>query len=375
LQQEETGMNKTPVVGTHNRHAKFEIFTTTPLNVGEQVFISGSCSTLGSWRPDGFPLTRSDDNLWTGIVEIPSNEKIEFKITRGTWASEEVLPSGRIAYNYVIQPRDDGRISHRIYTWKDKQQAPAPVITGNYRIHEGFHSKYLRFDRRVIVWLPPFYEQNPDHRYPVLYMQDGQQVFDPRTSTWNQDLEVDEHCEQMILNGQLQEVIVVGIYSTEDRYLEYHPALAGGEYARFLITELKPFIDSHYRTKPDRDSTAIAGASMGGSIAFYLAWTRPDIFFGAACLSPAFRFRDDSSIPEMVRQAQSLPDVKIYLYCGEGDATERELMEGMREMEKMLKKKGYGPHQLKVQAEAKAVHREAAWARYTPEWLTFLFGR
>ncbi|HBA83901.1 MAG TPA: hypothetical protein DCZ95_07405 [Verrucomicrobia bacterium] len=366
-------MNKTPAI--HHRHARFEIFTTIPLNVGDQVFISGSCESLGSWRPDGFPLMRTDDNLWTGVVEIPAHEKVEYKITRGDWAAEEVLSDGRVPGNYIIQPGEESRTSHRVHTWKDKQQAPAPIITGNYRVHESFHSQYLRFDRRVIVWLPPFYEQNPDRRYPVLYVQDGQQVFDPQTSTWNQDLQVDEHCERMILNGQLRETIVVAVYSTEDRYLEYHPALAGIEYARFLITELKPFIDEQYRTQPGREATAVAGASMGGSIAFHLAWTRPDIFFGAACLSPAFRFRDDSTIPEMVKKAKSVPDVKFYLYCGEGDATERELMEGVREMEKALRKKGCDARRLAVQTDAKAVHRESSWALYTPEWLAFLFGK
>ena len=330
------------------KNVRFEVLTTIPLPIGEQVFITGHDPELGSWAPDGFPLTRADDNLWTGSADFPAQAKLEFKITRGAWSSEEVLADGRIPGNHTLQPDAQPYFSHRVFSWKDLSPGPAPRITGNYRIHDSFHSQFLRFDRRVIVWLPPFYEQNADRRYPVLYMQDGQQVFDPQTSTWNQDWQVDEACEEMILKGQIKDVIVVAVYSTEDRCIEYHPALAGGEYAHFLVQELKPFVDRTYRTQTGRESTAVAGSSMGGSMAFFLAWTLPEVFFGAACLSPAFRFRDDHSIPDLVQAAPATPDLKVYLYGGDGDATERELLLGINEMEQLLRKKGFGEDTLLV---------------------------
>ncbi len=357
------------------KSVSFEIETTVPLPVGEQIFLAGPGPVLGGWAPEGFPLTRVDDNLWTASVSLPSGAPVEFKITRGAWSSEEVLPGGRIPGNHAVHPFTQPVFRHRIFGWKDLSPGPAPRITGNYRIHDSVHSQFLRFDRRVIVWLPPFYERNAARRYPVLYMQDGQQVFDPQTSTWNHDWEVDEHCEEMILKGQLKDLIVVAVYSTEDRCLEYHPALAGAEYARFLIEELKPFIDGAYRTEPSRHCTAVAGSSMGGCISFYLAWTRPDVFFGAACLSPAFRFRDDHSMPDMVREAATGPDLKIYLYGGDGDATERELLGGIQEMETLLRGKGFDDQALKMRMIPGALHREEDWARVTPEWLQFLFGR
>ena len=206
--------------GSRSRRVIFEIFTTAPLPVGEQVFIAGGSDSLGNWRPDGLPLTRTDDNMWSGVADVQPDETLEFKITRGSWDTEETLPDGRVPTNRIVFPGQSPGFSHRVYNWKDSAMAPTPEITGNYRIHEGFHSNFLRYDRRIIVWLPPFYEQNKDRHYPVLYMQDGQKVFDPRTSTWNYDWGVDECCQMLILNGHFHEAMVLGVYSTVDRFME-----------------------------------------------------------------------------------------------------------------------------------------------------------
>jgi predicted alpha/beta superfamily hydrolase len=356
------------------RRIQFEIHTAAPLSAGEQIFISGDRPELGAWQPDGLPLTRMEDDCWCATLDLPAGAPVEFKITRGSWDAEEALADGRIPTNHVIGSQGDEVIRHRVYSWKDSAPPNAPRITGNYRVHESFHSCYLRFDRKVIVWLPPHYELRPDQRYPVLYMQDGQQVFDPVTSTWQQDWEVDENCERLITDGRLRELIVVAVYSTEDRCVEYNPSLAGREYARFLLDELKPFIDREYRTEAGR-SAAIAGSSLGGTMAFYLAWIRPDIFFGAACLSPAFRFGDDHHCLDLVREGGLLPDLKLYLHCGGGDATERELMAGVREMAALLQERGCDAARLMLREDPAGKHCESAWARWTPEWLAFLFGR
>ena len=358
------------------RQLTFEITTRTALPVGEQVFITGNQDTLGNWQPDGFPLTRVDDNVWLGTALLPNDRPIEFKITRGSWNSEETLADGSAPGNQAVEPGGDRIVTHAISGWMDMGPAPAPQISGNYRIHDAFHSRYLRFDRRVIVWLPPSYEKRPDLRYPVLYMQDGQQVFDPQTSTWNQDWEVDEWCTKLIPEKKMQEVIVVAAYSTEDRFVEYSPSLAGSQYVRFVIDELKPFIDREYRTHPGRESTAVAGSSLGASIAFFMAWTRPEVFFGAACLSPAFRFRNDQMVLELVRHTAQRPDLRIYLYGGLGDPTEQELAEGMYEMAKLLKAAGFARDvNLRTSDDPAGKHTEVSWAQHTDEWLTFLFGK
>lgn len=359
-----------------NRQITFEVITRVPLPVGEQVFISGNQHVLGNWNSEGFPLARTDDNTWAGSVILPVTEIVEYKVTRGSWESEEVQEDGRIPPNFVLEAGRSRVVRHEVKRWRDSNPGTTPQITGNYKVHEGFHSKFLRFDRTVIVWLPPSYEFAKSRRYPVLYLQDGQQVFDPQTSTWKQDWEVDEWCTRLIAEDRLKETILVAVYSTDDRFVEYNPSMAGPEYARFVVDELKPFIDREYRTRPERDSTAVAGASMGATVSFYLAWTHPDVFFGAACLSPAFRFNQDEFLFDLVKENAKAPDIRLFLYCGGGDSTEKELAETMAKMLRLLKARGLkAGKSLLVEEDASACHNETAWAKHTGAWLRFLFGK
>ncbi len=357
------------------RRCTFRISTETPLPAGEQVFISGNDPALGDWAPDGLPLTRVQDCLWTGTAVLPAGRTIEYKITRGSWQAEEALPSGAFSPNKTLRPGAGAVIENKVLRWRDSQLPPAPQITGNYEIHRNVKSKFLAEPRDVIVWLPPSWSKKGTASYPVLYMHDGQQVFDPNTSTWNHALDVDDYCTELMKAGEMQEIIVVAVYSTGDRAVEYDPAAKGEDYAKFIVEELKPFMDKTYRTKPGRESTAVAGASRGGDISFYLAWTRPDVFFGAACLSPAFRFEGREPCLDAVRNALTVPDIKCYLYCGSGDPLERELMPGMRDMARQLRLAGYKDGvNLLVEEDEPAAHNEESWSRHTPSWLKFLFG-
>lgn len=347
----------------------FEISTLTPLPLGEQVFIAGNLEGLGCWRPDGLPLTRVADDLWLGVVPCDAGEVIEYKVTRGSWDTEEVTPDGVIPQNFTAVAAEGLVVRHTVRNWKDRSALSRPGIVGNYRVHENFRSAYLRCPRPVIVWLPPSYEDAPDRRYPVCYFQDGQQIFDPQTATGGQDWQVDDWAEKMMTQGEICEFIGVAIHSTEDRPLEYHPCMAGPAYEKFLLTELKPWIDCEYRTVPD--AGYIAGASLGGTIAFWLFSRHPTIFRGAACLSTAFRLGGDwvnDKIPVPTENS------RLFLYNGLGDPTELEIAEGVREMIQRLKAAGWreGQNLLWV-TDPEGRHHEASWAKRTPEWLRFLF--
>jgi predicted alpha/beta superfamily hydrolase len=359
------------------RTAIFEITTMHPLPVGEQIFIAGNHKQLGAWRPDGLPLDRIDDLVWRGEATVPDQPPLEYKITRGDWLTEACAADETLPDNHIhIWSAEETSVTfkHTIPQWNDTR-IKHPRIVGNYRVHTEVTSAHLRHARTVIVWLPPSYELETDRRYPVLYMQDGEQVFDPTTSTYNQDWEVDEWCTKLIKEKQLQEIIVVGVYSSPDRFIEYNPSQLGGAYVSFLTDELKPMIDEQYRTLHDRGATAIAGASMGGGLAFYAAWSRPDIFFGAACLSPAFDYKEDRFLLDLVKDASAAPAIKLYLYCGQDDELERTLSTGMHTMLHLLDEKGVhtGP-MLMVEEDPQGQHNEASWARHTDRWLIHLFG-
>jgi len=374
--QRQGGYVKKSVQKDRYRTVTFQVETMVPLPAGEQIFISGSADELGNWNATGFALSRTDDNLWKGSTTLPADQTVEYKITRGSWEAEEVFTDGQITGNYSLTP---GRIEvmiHLVHHWKDLVLGPTPQIVGNYRFLENFKSAFLKQKRDIIIWLPPTYEEDPTRRYPVLYMQDGQQVFDPQTSTWGKAWNVDEACMHLIGQQQIEEFIVVAVYSTSDRDDEYQPAVEGRSYARFLIEELKPFIDEHYRTLPGAESTAVAGSSRGGTMAFYLAWAYPDIFSKAACLSPAFDVDNDSFIHDLVHKTKSTPVIRLFLYCGNGADLEKELFPGTTAMDKYLHRRKHfkDMKNLIFVKDPTALHNEAAWARHTEEWIRFLFG-
>jgi predicted alpha/beta superfamily hydrolase len=169
------------------------------------------------------------------------------------------------------------------------------VSAGQLRKHERFRSRFLRNSRDLIVYLPPGYDDQPFTHFPVLYLQDGQNLFDRATSFGGQDWNVHGAADHMIGIGAVQPLIIVGIYNTgKSRIHEYTPVkspkLGGGRadrYAKFLIEEVMPFIQREYRVNCDPRVTGIGGSSLGGFLALYLGLKHPQAFGKVAALSPS----------------------------------------------------------------------------------------
>ena len=240
-------------------------------------------------------------------------------------------------------------------------------------LHE-FYSINLKNERDIVIWLPPSYHYS-DKKFPVLFMQDGQNLFDPNTSFIGHDWKVDEVVNGLIKDRLIQEIIVVGIYNTKDRLNEYnyfHPT--GKRYAAFLIKELKPLIDENYRTFNKASETALMGSSMGGLISFQLFWNFPNIFGKAACMSNSF-WVNDRQVFKMIKEKESQFSVKnrLYIDCG---SEETELIEDFRRMEKALKKINkeevfsFGSY-----VDRGSRHNENDWAKRLFIPLRFLFGK
>ncbi|MBL8148714.1 MAG: alpha/beta hydrolase [Blastocatellia bacterium] len=181
-------------------------------------------------------------------------------------------------------------------------------VTGDVVSLEKVSSKYVD-ERRVDIWLPPSYSKTADKRYPVLYMHDGQNLFDPKLSYIGVDWGIDETMTNLIAKDEIEEAIVVGVWNTPKRPSEYMPQKAlqtpkgeeilkkfteatkskaelySDNYLKFLVQELKPLIDSKFRTKIDRENTFIMGSSMGGLISLYALCEYPEVFSGAGCVS------------------------------------------------------------------------------------------
>ncbi len=244
-------------------------------------------------------------------------------------------------------------------------------IIGSLNYHHEFYSSHLKNERDILVWLPPSY-QSGSKRYPVIYMHDGQNLFDPRTSysgiTWN----VDKIISKLIFEKKIEEVIVVGINNSKDRIEEYNLYSAKGlNYSSFLINELKRFIDENYRTKTDPANTCTIGSSMGGLFSFQLIMNFPKIFGKAGCLSNSFWINRKRVFLEP--ENKNLDDLKIYLDCGKG---EKELIFDNMKMALILKNKDMQcGKNLLYHFEKDAHHSESYWARRLHIPLTFLFGK
>jgi len=276
--------------------------------------------------------------------------------------------------------------------------APAPVtgpgVTGTVVRYASMPSAHLA-PRNVDVWLPPSYGKDPLARYPVLYMHDGQNLFDPATSYGGVDWAVDEAMTRLVAQGEVREAVVVGVWNTPKRLQEYMPqrAVAGvkkikmpgpdarasdiisDRYLAFLVTELKPFIDANYRTLADRANTTVMGSSMGGLISQYAMSKYPEVFGGAGCVSTHWPAGDGSALDDF---AAHLPDPATHRYWFDfGTATLDASYEPyQRRADEILRKAGYVEGQNWITKKFQgAEHSEKAWRLRVDQPLQFLIGK
>lgn len=232
--------------------------------------------------------------------------------------------------------------------------------------------------RTLRVYLPPGYADT-SRRFPVLYMHDGQNLFDDATS-YAGEWGVDETLDALAKSHGL-EVIVVGIDNgQEQRMSELNPwpglifrirfgPAEGAEYMDFVVQVVKPWIDAHYRTRPDRASTAIMGSSMGGLISDYAIHRYPQVFSKAGIFSPSYWISDDAY--EFAGK-QPLPrDARVALLLGDKEGEDS--VENVQRMAAVLRAGGLGPDRLSVRVAPDGEHNEGFWRREFPTAVTFLF--
>jgi predicted alpha/beta superfamily hydrolase len=260
--------------------------------------------------------------------------------------------------------------------------------------HEAFQSSFLD-DRDVTVYLPPDYHGNVERRYPVLYLQDGQNLFDPkRAFKKGEHWRVAETANALIDSDQLDPLIIVGIDNTGPRraheYTPSHDRRRGGggadDYGRLIVTELKPFIDDRYRTLPDAEHTGLGGSSLGGLVSLYLGLKYPHVFTRLAVMSPSVWW-DRRVILKHVRAAKPCvdaadadreegrrlkPPLRIWVDIGTREGHYH--VENARLLKTGLVKSGWiEGDDLHYEETPGATHGEAAWADRFGRVVQFLF--
>jgi predicted alpha/beta superfamily hydrolase len=231
-------------------------------------------------------------------------------------------------------------------------------------------------EHRTIVYLPPHYEKRVYRTYPVLYLQDGQNVFDGETSFIpGQEWFVDETAEWLIRTGQMEPVIVAAIYNSGDsRIDEYTPTLdetlqRGGkadDYLSFLITTIKPFIDRQFRTRRSAVNTGIGGSSLGGLLSLYAGLKHPSVFGKLAVMSPSLWWDREEILKRIEELDHEMPQ-RIWLDIG---TDEGEVVEKVRRLRDLFSSRNQVFH---YEEERGAGHNEVAWAQRVAPMLKYLF--
>lgn len=273
-----------------------------------------------------------------------------------------------------------------------RMAAPPQVIradsaTGDLRIHE-FRSSVLDNTRFLRVWLPPGYDDtsNQGRRYPVLYLNDGQNLFESATSFTGVEWQVDETADRLIREEVIAPMIVVGIDNAgKDRFREYMPhrslqpmmlRVQGRRYPDFLIKEVMPFVARGYRVASDPNNTGLGGSSLGALIALYTVLAWPGVIGRLLLESPSLWASNRQLIREC-RARRDWPD-RLFLATGTAEAgradRNQSVVDDVRELAAILGRAGLNEKRLRVVIEDGASHHESAWARRFPEALAFLFG-
>jgi predicted alpha/beta superfamily hydrolase len=261
------------------------------------------------------------------------------------------------------------------------------AATGDLRLHQ-FRSRIFRNTRFLRVWLPPGYDDpaNESHRYPVFYLNDGQNLFEPTTSFNGIEWQVDETADRLIREGVVPPMIIVGMDNAgRDRIREYMPhrslqpmivRVSGTRYPDFLTDDVMPFMARHYRVATGPENTGLGGSSLGALISLFTAAVKPGLIGRLLIESPSLW----ASNRQMIRQSRTVRNWPERIFLGTGTAEagkperDRSMVDDVRELASIFRRAGLDDEHFKLVIDEGANHHESHWARRFPDALKFLFG-
>ena len=297
-------------------------------------------------------------------LDLEPLESVAYRVAEATFKST-------LDVNDYLEDIDNANIVGKLITWRDVE------------------SGFLGEPRHVQVWLPPGYEDNPERRYPVIYMSDGENLFDPRIASWGIDWGIDEAIATGSAANRFESAIVVSSWSTARRGLEYSPWHDAKQYAQFLIEELMPRVNREFRTRLGPENTSAMGSSMGGLLSYYLVTRHPDSFGACGCVSTHFALAeadlaaytgidagDADDTPYILRDIENgamVPDgVRLYFDYGTEtlDSSYESDHKAVREW--LLGQGLVEGRNFRMRKYAGAEHSEAAWRARVGDQLQWL---
>lgn len=345
----------------------------TPL--ADELYLVGD---FNGWNPNSsshkFVKDANGEYRFT-INGLTTGNSYNYKITRGSWATVETNASGGFLPDRSLVYQNGLTIRISVAQWDDMEAAPTTSRSGYvFVVDTDFVMTPLNRTRKIWVYLPQDYF-NSTSPYPVMYMQDGQNLFDTRYA-FSGEWQVDESLTQLENNGQ-QKCIVVGVDngggSRIDEYSPWVNAQYGGgqgdDYMDFVVNTLKPFIDANFRTQPGRETTAIMGSSMGGLISYYGGLRFQQTFSKVGVFSPSLWFSQDAvNYPATTGRSQPM---RFYFLSGTNESST--MVSNMQAARQVMLQNGFSANEVNLQTRTDGQHSEWFWAREFRDAYIWLF--
>ncbi|HOP05601.1 MAG TPA: alpha/beta hydrolase-fold protein [Tenuifilaceae bacterium] len=341
---------------------------------GSSFYLAGS---INNWVPGDAVFQFKESQPGELLLTIDSVPKhFEYKICRGTWNDVEVDSTGMDIKNREYSDSLGKNIQICVKAWRDRIPAKNIVSTASENVHylpTSIEIPQLKRRRTVRVYFPPNYSSSQG--FPVIYMFDGQNLFDNSTA-FSGEWKVDETLDSLYRNRAFSCIVVAIYHGDAERLNELTPwpntKKEGGDgekFAKFIVKDLKPYIDEHYRTLPDRDNTVIMGSSLGGLMSLYMALEYPDVFGRAGVLSPSLWWSDE--VYEHVDRFKKKRFQKFYISAGLNESPETN--KNIEKVKKLLEVKGYSENELKVIVDPVGEHNEEFWSGEFKNAVKWLF--
>lgn len=338
------------------------------------LYIAGDFQGWNPGDPD-YALQKNNEDKWFIVLDsMTPGTTILFKFTRGDWGKVEKGIFGEEIPNREFTYGNGDTVGIIIYNWADYGGGNSTAAENVFVIDEEFYMPQLERYRRIWIYLPPDYETSVDY-YPVIYMHDGQNLFDTYTS-YAGEWEVDETLNELFNEDYLVPIVVGIDNGGEERINEYTPwpntQYGGGQgalYMDFIVETLKPYIDENFRTLPGRESTALWGSSLGGLISHYGVLKNQDIFSKAGIYSPSYWFSD--SVWAFTHEMGYQQEMKLYQMTGslEGGS----MVIDTWTMHDTLTNLGFGDEELSTKIVEGGEHNEQLWREDFAEAYLWLF--
>jgi len=337
----------------------------------KSVFLAGD---FNNWNPADslWRLKPDSGGAYKLVINMPVKD-FSFKVTKGSWETVESGPGGKSIDNRELKVLHDTTVMLNIADWQDNYPVQPKKHTASANVHiisEKFDIPQLGRQRRVWIYLPPAYATS-GKKYPVIYMHDGQNLFDDYTSGYG-EWGIDEIMDKMPDDKQS---IIVGIdHGGEYRITEYDPYDSkygkgrGDDYVDFLAKTLKPYIDQNYRTKKDARQTTVAGSSMGGIISMYAVLKYPNVFGNGGIFSPAFWISPD--MYQFAKQQKLPSKTRFYFVCG--DVEDDTMVADMQKMVDIVQAKGISEDNSPTVIMQGYKHNEKQWNTDFPAFYNWL---